>query len=80
MSDLTKSLPGIISPRNIDTQRYRVVSTLPNPYMPAAGEVLETWPQGETFAFVTGAGLGRCRNSDIAEWLEQGLLTAKLDG
>ena len=75
MSDTPISThPGTISPRNIDTRRYRVVKALPNPKMPAVGDVLETWPQGETFAFVTGVGLGVCRNADIAEWIESGAL------
>ena len=71
---MSETHPGIISPRNIDTRRYRVVQPLPNEHMPKVGEILETWPQGERFAFVTGAGLGRCTNGDIAEWLESGLL------
>lgn len=54
--------------------RYTVVKPLPNAKMPKVGELLETWPQGETYAFVTGVGLAACRNSDIAEWAAAGLL------
>lgn len=66
--------PGTLSPRNVDTVRYRVVKSLPNAKMPKVGELLETWPQGETYAFVIGVGLAACRNSDIDEWVTAGLL------
>lgn len=75
MSDINTSHPGTLSPRNVDTVRYTVVKPLPNAKMPKVGELLETWPQGEFYAFVTGVGLAACRNSDIAEWVAAGRLT-----
>lgn len=75
MSDLPPtSHPGTISHRDVDTHRYRVLRELPNPKMPSIGAVFEAWPQGEVFAFVSGVGLGVCRNSDIAEWVAAGLV------
>lgn len=70
----TSSHPGTLSPRNIDTVHYRVIRDLPVPGFGPAGSIFSAWPQGETFACVSGIGLGPVKNSDIASWLEAGLI------
>jgi hypothetical protein len=65
--------PGTISPRNVDTVHYRVLAKLPKDIAPVGGR-FSAWPQGEVFACVSGIGLGPVKNSDIADWLEAGLI------
>lgn len=61
--------PGTISPRDIDTVSYRVVTAC-GPWQP--GDTFSAWPQGEVWAHVNGIGMGVVKNSEIAEWLKAG--------
>ena len=70
--------PGTISPRNVDTVHYRVVTAVDKLPGVAVGQTFSAWPQGETFACVSGIGLGPIRNSDIAGWLEAGSIVREI--
>ena len=75
MSDPIESAhPGTLSPRNTDTVHYRVIRDLPIPGFGPVGSTFTAWPQGETFACVSGIGLGPVKNSDIESWREAGLI------
>ncbi len=78
MSDGISAHPGLLSPRNIDTLFYLVTKELPNGII-SVGTYFSAWPQGETFANVSGLGLGPVKNSDIERWEEEGRITL-LDG
>lgn len=75
MSDDTpvSAHPGTLSPRNIDTVRFRILSELPYPELGRPGDGLAWWPQGETFANLNGC-LRAIRNTDILEWEAAGKL------
>lgn len=76
MSDVSSAnvLPGGISSRNTDTRHYRVLRTLPIAGIAEVNGRFTSWPQGEVFANVSGVGLGPVKNSDIASWLESGMI------
>lgn len=63
--------PGCLSPRDIDTRRYRVLKEIPLAI--AVGDTFSAWPQGEVFANVNGL-LSVTRISDIEEWEAQKLV------
>lgn len=78
MSDIPASThPGTLSPRYIDTVTYRIKSPLCAKVGPVGG-TFSAWPQGEVFACVSGVGLGPVKNSEIAGWLEDGLIEREI--
>lgn len=84
MSDIaeTSAHPGTISPRDVDTRTYRVLKPLPKEVEDIApvGGTFSAWAQGEVFACVSRVGLGRVRNSDIAAWVEAGIVERVANG
>lgn len=79
MSDIPASAhPGTLSPRLIDTVHYRVIEALPIPGIAPVGGRFSAWAQGETFANVSGVGLGPVRNSDIEVWLSSGMIVREI--
>lgn len=67
------AIAGTISPRNVDTVTYKVVSELPYANLPKPGERMAVWEQGEVFVNVNG-GLRPIRNSEIDEWEKEGMI------
>ncbi len=63
-----------LSPRNTDTLVYRVLKALPVDGIAPVGGTFTAWAQGEVFACVSGVGLGPVKNSDIAGWLDSGMI------
>lgn len=64
------AISGSISPRNVDTVRYKVLKEV---HGFAVGEVFAAWPQGEVYSNINGL-LSTVRNSDIVEWVADKLV------
>lgn len=57
---------------------YRVIQELPISGIAPIGGRFSAWAQGETFACVSGVGLGPVRNSDIEIWLSSGMIVREV--
>src|SRR3954467_5082352 len=69
---MTESLPGTISPRNVDTFTYKVLKPESLPQLKGKEE-FKCWPWGTNFAWVIHLG-PIVSNNQIREWESQGLI------
>ncbi len=72
MSDfIATGNPGMTDTKT-DMVEWEVLKLIPNDRMPKEGK-LRAWPWGTTFAHVVNIG-PVCKNADLLEWENQGII------